>query len=193
MPEITWNVDDARVTLKDFGRLGVTVVVPGHAERPIPPMALGQWPIPFPGRQVELRAIRNLDVVRFQLWSDGHLVPRGSTRTRSPAPANAVCRTHTDRPASSTCGRCGGFVCQACAPDGIHCGSCLVLMQREEAAAITRSRRIGVIGGLALGATLTAVGVVTASPRVLRVGVGSLVLVAFLVARSWWQERTAGK
>ncbi len=55
MPDITWNVDDARITLKDHGRLGVTVVLPGQPELPIPPMTLGQWAVPFPGRQVELR------------------------------------------------------------------------------------------------------------------------------------------
>src|SRR5689334_8639325 len=75
MPTRYWLVDDTSIELIDRGQLGVTLVV-GGARQAIPPMTLGAWPIAIAGRAVTLQARRNLDVVRYQLVSDDHLVPR---------------------------------------------------------------------------------------------------------------------
>ena len=135
------------------------------------------------GRTVALEAKRNLDVVRYQLVSDDHLVPRRShAATRAVPPSGTACSAHAT-PAVTTCPRCTRPYCGACAPDGNHCSACLHALVVNERAAIKRLQRIGIGASLALTLIILVAGLASGSGGVTRVGVAGTVLVILLSVR----------
>jgi hypothetical protein len=186
MPRIVWRIEDAHLTLVDRERLGVTLQLPGEAPIAIPPLTLGAWPFSFAGRQLELRTLRNLDRLRYQLWCEGHLLPRGEVvRLPSPAP---TCKTHTSEPAVCACTRCEDPVCRRCSPNAIHCAPCLDALAENDRLAAVRARRLGIGVSIAIGAAFAGVGVAARSPALLQLGSVTIVLVGFLYARGLWRE-----
>jgi len=182
MPTRYWLVDDTSIELIDRGHVGVTLVV-GSTRQAIPPMTVGSWPVAVAGRAVELQAKRNLDVVRYQLISDDHLVPRRShAANRDVPPSGTACSAH-DTAAVTRCPRCTRPFCPACAPDGNHCCACLRALVADERAAIKRLRRIGVAVSLALMLIIVGAGVATGSRGATRTGFAGA---AFVIILSVW-------
>jgi hypothetical protein len=190
VPTYHWRVDDAGIELIDRGTLGVTLRVGGQ-DRPIPPMTLGAWPLGLPGRQVTLVARRNLDVLRYQLETDGHLVPRHRAPVARPAsgpPSQPTCPRDGAATVAS-CARCAAACCRACVPDGVHCASCLAALAEGERAAIARLRRIGVAVSLGLAAAILGLAAALRSPTLGGLGALTLALVVYLVVAGWLRER----
>src|SRR5258706_2909476 len=104
MPQIVWRIEDDNLTLTDRERFGVTLQVPGQEPLAIPPLMLGAWPFTFGERRLELRSVRNLDRLRYQLWCEGHLLPRGALDRRRPQAEN--CATHPSERALCLCTPC---------------------------------------------------------------------------------------
>src|SRR5688500_10819583 len=149
MPTRYWAVDDCVISLVDH-RTTITVKV-GDRDVPVPAMTLGSWSLPVPDRTVVLEARRNFDAIRYQLFSDGYVVPRSHYPLPRRTPAKgAMCQAH-ETPASTECRRCARYYCRACTPDGVHCAACLRALLAEERAAIVRLRRLGLAASLALG------------------------------------------
>src|SRR5579859_7140833 len=155
MPQIIWRIEDEYITLTDRARLGVTLEVPGDKPRAIAPLTLGGRPFSLRKRQLELRAARNLDRLRYQLFCEGHLLPRGTVDRRRPL--GAMCATHSSEPAISLCSRCRAPVCKRCSPNGIHCAPCLDALAEEDRLAAVRARRLGI--GLSMAFGLACLGV----------------------------------
>jgi hypothetical protein len=190
MPTIRWRIDDSEVVVVDRAGLGITLKAPDQADLRVPPRTLGEWPVRLAGRSVVLRVVRNLDAVRFQLWSDGCLVPRGKlSRPRQPPPRGAMCGEHPAAAAVCACARCGRALCAPCAPEGIHCRTCLAALAAEEVAHVRRLRRLGFFGGLAVSLAVLAMGVVLSSPRVVRAGLKACLLTGVLAVVGLIAER----
>lgn len=65
-------------------------------------------------------------------WAERHR----ETPLTTPVAAGALCAFHPDRSAASTCGRCGNFLCAACAipspwGDNTYCKDCLARIESE--------------------------------------------------------------
>jgi hypothetical protein len=192
MPRITWRIEDANLTLVDGGGyVPVTLELPGQPSISIPPLTLGVWPFSYAGRALELRALRNLDRLRYQLWCEGHLLPRGGIEWRSPL--GAKCETHTSEPAVCLCTRCRRAVCTSCSPNGFHCKSCLDILAEADRLAAIRQRRLGIGASIALMLAVLGAGVVLHAPAVIECGVGGVLLIAFLLVRGLWQEHRERK
>jgi hypothetical protein len=191
MPRIVWRLEDAYITLVDRARLGVTLEVPGQPPLAIPPLVLGAWPFSLGERALELRSVRNLDRLRYQLFCEGHLLPRGPVDRRGPL--GAVCEAHASEPAICLCTRCRRATCKRCSPNGIHCVPCLDALAEEDRLAAIRVRRLGIGASIAIGLAFLAVGKAAHSEAMLEGGVGVLFLVVFLYARGLWSERRERK
>ena len=193
MPTRYWLVDDTQIQLRDRGpALGITLVVDDRAQ-PIPPRTLGSWPIVIAGRTVSLEARRNLDVVRFQVYSDGHLVPRKARPSHRIVPAaGSSCSAH-DTAAATTCPRCTRAFCAACAPDGNHCEACLRGLVADERAAIKRLRSIGSTLGFALAVAVVVIGAAITSLRTMEVGFAAVGAVVTLVVWMTLRERAESR
>jgi hypothetical protein len=186
MPRIVWRIEDAHLTLVDRARLGVTLQLAGEAPIAIPPLTLGAWPFSFAGRQLELRTLRNLDRLRYQLWCEGHLLPRGElVRLPSLVPA---CHTHASEPAVCACTRCEKAACRRCSPNAIHCAPCLDVLAEDDRLAAVRARRVGIGASIAVGVAFAGIGIAVRAPLLLKLGTGTIVLVGFLYARGLWRE-----
>jgi hypothetical protein len=186
VPTRTWLIDNTKVELVDRGVAGITLRA-GDFVTKVPPRTIGAWAVAVPGRQVHLEARRNLDVVRFFVFSDDHPVPRGSSAHRD-ATAGTACATH-DRPAICRCARCDAASCRECAPDGHHCGACLWALFDEDNARIRRVRRWAVVGSLAAFAVLLALASVLHWRRGEQLGAGGIALTIFLAVSGWLAER----
>ncbi len=190
MPTIRWSVDDQELELTDRGALGVKLAVPGQPPLAIPPMTLGAWPVPFPERALVLRTVRNLNAVRFQLLSDGHLVPRSrAPRRRMRAMDDARCAAHPELAAYAVCLRCGTHACKPCTPDGVLCAPCMARATDDEIAQARRLRRLGLTTALALGASVLFTGLLVHGPRLVETGIGALVLSLVVAGRGLLAER----
>ena len=190
MPKILWSIDGQDLVLTDRGTVGISITWPGQPAIPIPSRTLGEWPLAFPQRDVVLRTVRNLDVVRFQLWSDGYHLPRTKTPLRpNSAPPESRCATHPESAATCQCLRCGTFACRSCAPDGARCRDCLTRLIEDEFRQAQRLRWIGLAASIALGLVLAAVGRWAGWPRVFTLGVATCALTGFLWVRGLLAER----
>lgn len=188
MPSRYWLVDEVAVELIDRGPMGVSLVT-GDTRQPIPPMTIGAWPVAVAGRTVVLEAKRNLDAVRYQLVSDGHLVPRRSHPGKRDVPPSGTTCSADDAAAVTRCPRCTRTCCRACAPDGNHCSACLHALVADERAAIQRLRRLGVVGSFALTLLVVVLGVATRSHRVIQIGIAGTAFVGVHVVRMRLRER----
>lgn len=191
MPTRYWAVDDCVISLVDR-RSWITVKVDDRAV-PVPAMTLGSWPLPVPDRKVVLEARRNLDAIRYQLYSDGYLVPRSHYPLVRRAPAKGKpCQAH-ETPAVTECRRCSQCYCRACTPDGLHCAACLRVLLAEERAAVVRLRRVGVAASLALVLGLLGTGLAAGSAKLTGLGGAGIGLVAILLVVSRWKERAEAR
>lgn len=186
MPRILWRIEDETITLTDRARLGVTLQVPERAPLAIPPLTLGAWPFSIGDRQLELRSVRNLDRLRYQLWCQGHLLPRGDLDRRRAL--NENCAKHPADRAICLCSRCRRPWCKVCSPNGIHCAPCLDALADEDRVAAVRSRRLGLGLSVAIGLSLAVAGKLTGRQPLIECGVGVLFLVVYLYARGLWLE-----
>jgi len=143
----------------------------------IAPKVLAHFSIPWFGRSVEIRRVRNLDVVSTELWVTGRLC---GFNTRPPTPwlGDATsCEVH-NKPFVLTCATCQTQgLCEGCLElDGCRCSACF-----EESAQLFRThtqrvRRWSMIGCTLAGVLPFLAGHFAGAEIVVQMGIGVVVL-----------------
>jgi hypothetical protein len=187
VPTKTWRIDSTTIELVDRGPRASRTLRAGDFVMEVPRRTIGAWPIPVPGRNVRLEVRRNLNAVRFFVFSDEHPVPRDSSTHRDAA-AGTTCAAHQSA-AVCRCARCDAASCRACSPDGHHCGTCAWALHDEEAARIRRVRARAFYGSLAVFAAILAIGLLVRSKHAYVLGAGGLFLTGYLAIGGWFAER----
>jgi hypothetical protein len=121
------------------------------------PSRIGDRELDLGGRHASFRVGHQPGsrVLFVDLYSGGELVPPSTAPAVMTAPPpDARCAAHRDAPAAGICVRCGSFACaECCKPTGVHCATCLPLLQVDAPFVSMRSNPVPIhIAGTLFGA-----------------------------------------